>query len=117
AFSADSKTLASGGYDGVIRLWDAGSGMQSGRIAAHTVGITELRFTISDKALLSIAWSEVAWWDLPSGTEKQRRGGDRTLSDVVAVSSDGQRIASRSSERPGDNTIRLRDAAGKELFQ
>ena len=45
AISPDSCTLASGGQDQTVRLWDVGSGEELARWEAHTDSVTAVTFS------------------------------------------------------------------------
>lgn len=53
AFSNDGLTLASGGKDSVIVLWDIVSESGIYRLNGHKGSITQLQFTLDDKYLVS----------------------------------------------------------------
>src|SRR5687768_12432427 len=51
AISSDGKTLATAGYDGLIRLWDLPEGKPRGELKGHKNWVTDLAF-VSDTATL-----------------------------------------------------------------
>src|SRR5262245_1955072 len=53
AFSPDGKTVASGGEDRTIRLWDRATGKEIRRLAGHRSGVCRLAFTPDGKHLVS----------------------------------------------------------------
>ena len=53
ALSPDGKTLASGSYDGEVRLWDTKTGELKSQLAGHSKGVTTLAFSQDGKTLFS----------------------------------------------------------------
>ncbi|CAD5215979.1 unnamed protein product [Bursaphelenchus xylophilus] len=65
AFSQDGFTLASGGRDSVIVLWDILNESGLHRLSGHTATVTHLQFTQDDKFLISSSKdTQVKFWDL-----------------------------------------------------
>uniref|UniRef100_A0A7E4W877 Utp12 domain-containing protein n=1 Tax=Panagrellus redivivus TaxID=6233 RepID=A0A7E4W877_PANRE len=65
AFSNDGNTLATGGKDSVIILWDILNETGKFRLNGHTNSITQLQFTRDDKHLISSSKdTQVRFWDL-----------------------------------------------------
>ena len=70
AFIAGNNLLASGGHDGVIRLWDTMRGTLQGELKGHGWGVTQLAATPDGKRLLSTGTDgTVRIWDIATQTE------------------------------------------------
>ncbi|KAI6194121.1 WD-REPEATS-REGION domain-containing protein [Aphelenchoides besseyi] len=69
AFSNDSLTLASGGKDSVIIMWDIVSESGLFRLTGHKSSITQLQFTLNDRYLISSSKdTQLKFWDIGSQT-------------------------------------------------
>uniref|UniRef100_A0AC35GW59 Small-subunit processome Utp12 domain-containing protein n=1 Tax=Panagrolaimus sp. PS1159 TaxID=55785 RepID=A0AC35GW59_9BILA len=67
AFSHDGFTLASGGKDSLIILWDVLNESGKYRLNGHTDSITQLQFTVDNKYLVSSSKdTSIRFWDVSS---------------------------------------------------
>jgi WD40 repeat protein/tetratricopeptide (TPR) repeat protein len=96
-FSSDGKTLASGGADQTVRLWDAPSGQQLAILRDHQGGVTRVAFSPDGKTLASASGDgTVRLWDVATRQERGRlqRPGESFF--ALAFAPDGATLATGS---------------------
>jgi WD40 repeat protein len=115
AFSPDGETVASGGFDHDITLWQSSTGKRGARLKGHEGAVKALVFSADGKRLLSGSEDRtVRLWDVPSGKELRKLEGHSLAVLSVAFSPDGKVIASAGA----DYSVRLWDAdTGKERHE
>jgi WD40 repeat protein len=65
AVSPDGKTLATGGDDKIVRLWEVASGQERRRFVGHRNFVSTLAFSADGRLLASGSWdTTVLVWDL-----------------------------------------------------
>jgi WD40 repeat protein len=130
AYSPDGKTLASGGRDNQIRLFDAASGKELRRLIGHQPrsyspgndgkgafdalvnatgegGVNSVAFSPDGKLLASGGWDDtVRIWDVATGKELRKLTAHKAMVGRVAFSPDGKVLASRGSL---DGSVKLWD--------
>jgi WD40 repeat protein/tRNA A-37 threonylcarbamoyl transferase component Bud32 len=113
AYSRDGKLLASGGADGVVRIWNSVDGKSLHIIRAHGSAVTGVAFSPDGRWLASSSWHKsVKIWDEATGQLLRTLSGHSREATRVAFSPDGKMLASSS----WDQTIRLWDpATGTEM--
>ena len=106
AFSPDGTRIAAGSNDNII-LWDADSGREINKFAAHTTWIHSLQFSPDGTRLASCGDDKlVKLWDAQSGQGIATFTGHSHRVMSVAFSPDGSSLASASH----DSTVKLWDA-------
>jgi RNA polymerase sigma-70 factor (ECF subfamily) len=88
-FSPDGQTIATGGQDRIIRLWDPTDGSMLGELPGHEDMITDLAFNPATGELVSGSWDgTVRFWDTTTRTQVARLDVIDEVSSL-AYSADG----------------------------
>jgi WD40 repeat protein len=111
-FSADGKTLISSGKENIIKLWDAATGKEIGKLAGHQSPATHLAVSRDGKTLASgTFYYEIKVWDLETRKEIASLANGRSVYGL-ALSSDGKKALSSHG-----NNVLLWDVAKKEPIE
>jgi WD40 repeat protein/tRNA A-37 threonylcarbamoyl transferase component Bud32 len=106
AWSYNARFLISGGADGMVRLWRAGTGNQLSTFAGHVAEVRSVALTRNELLALSgDAAGAVRLWDVPSGEELARYADHADAVLAVRFSYEGRHMASASA----DGTFIVRD--------
>jgi WD40 repeat protein len=74
AFSADGRTLATGGeQDQGVKLWDVATGEEVRTLRGHSAGVSAVAFSPDGGRLVTAGDHEMRVWDAATGTELMRR--------------------------------------------
>ena len=105
AFSRDGTAFATGGDDGVIRLWDAATRRQTRQLIGHNDAVLAVAWSPDGTGLVSGGYDRIARiWDVSSGQPIVQLTGHNHTVRTVGWSPDGTTIVS------GAHSIRLWDA-------
>ena len=111
AFSPDGGTLASGGFSGIVKLWDVAAGLILAVLPGHTANVRTLTFSRDGRTLASGSWDgTVRVWDVADRDHPlhlRTLVGHAALVESVAFSPDATTLASASA----DGTVKLWDPA------
>jgi WD40 repeat protein len=98
--------LASGSWDGTIRLWNVATGTETARLEGHTNSVHALCLLPDGRLASGSGDNTIRLWDLATDTETAHLEGHTNSVQALCLLPDG-RLASGS----GDKTIRLWDLA------
>jgi WD40 repeat protein len=118
AFTADGKTMATGGADQVIRLWDVKDRHEKSATVGHQGPIHAVAVAPDGRTFATAgADATIRLWDRATGRERGQLVGQGKYLSALAFTPDGRGLLSTGSP-PSDETVRLWDiATGKEVHR
>ena len=113
AFSPDGRRIASGGFDGAVKVWDAATGREVFTCDGHTDQVWDVAFSPDGRRIASAGHDgTVRIWDASSGQELLSPLRDASSAFYsVAFSPDGRRLAAGDI----DGRIKIWDMAADAI--
>ncbi len=109
-YSPNGRYLASGGWDNLVKIWDAQTGNLVKTFKGHKSAILDIYFTKDSKTLITSSKDEtIKFWDIARGNLKKEITGHSGWIMSIGLNSDESILASGGS----DETISLWDVASK----
>ena len=107
-FSPDGETIASGSWNGLVKLWDVAMEENIATLGGHTAGVNSIAYSPDGTTLASGSTNgSVLLWDVATGENIATFEGHTAGVNSVAYSPDGTTLASGST----NGTILLWDVA------
>ncbi|MBY0229541.1 MAG: hypothetical protein K2W96_09700 [Gemmataceae bacterium] len=119
-FSPKGKTLAAGSSDGVVRMWETGTGKRLSDTRGPADSLASLAFLDEERAVAaSVSQHAAHLWDVPSGKERGPARAHIAPVTGLAFSRDGKTLftagadAARSWKLPSGAAIRRQELPGE----
>jgi WD40 repeat protein len=113
AISPDGTLLASGGYDGLIRIWNVATGTIQRTFKIPLIPIARVTFSHDGQRVAAAAWNRtIHCWDVQTGTLVSTYTGHTDRVATVAFSRDDRQLLSGSY----DGTVKVWDIASGRIL-
>ncbi len=101
AFNPDGRTVASGGRDGIVRIWDIATGEQTAQLTGHTGTVLAVAYSPGGSTLAAGGGGDniVRLWHTGTGQERAQLTGHASLIRTIAYSPDGTVLAAGGDYR------------------
>jgi WD40 repeat protein len=110
AFSPDGAHVASGGVDGLVKVWDRGALREALTLRGHGAAVTAVAFSPDSRRLASgSADGTVRVWDAARGKGVATWCGHAAGVTSLAFDPTGRRLASTGGEQPSSGELKLWD--------
>ncbi|WP_306801497.1 NB-ARC domain-containing protein [Streptomyces sp. T12] len=106
----DGARIATGSYNGSVRIWDAASRARTATLTGHSQQLRSVAVTPDGARLATVGDDRTARiWDLTSGTCIATLAGHTRAVHSVAITADGARLATASH----DGSVRMWDVVSR----
>ena len=109
SFSPDGRTLAGGGSDRIIYLWNVDTGECHQSFVGHNGEIFKVLFSLDGNTLAAVSIHDISLWDVTTGTHKETLHGFSDLGRSLWLDGDEVTLASPWGKGTGLSDLITRD--------
>jgi RNA polymerase sigma factor (sigma-70 family) len=96
AYAPAGQTLASLDDTGIVRVWDARTGRQRGRVTAKNSNARSVAISRDGRKLATLGWEAVHLWDAATGKLLHTVATEQKYLTTIAFAPDGKTVATAS---------------------